>query len=255
MNRFLRLIRLVPVYLFLYVPILVLIGFSFNDSKYSVVWKGFTWKWYSRLLDNTQLMDAALNTLTVAVLAASLATALGVLAAVALHRYRFAGRSAMKAGLFVLMMSPDIVMGVSLLMLFVLLGMAPGFWPLLLAHVTFCLPFVTTTVLSRLKGFDPHLIEAAQDLGAGEFRTFRHVILPLCWPAVLAGWLLSFTLSMDDVIISFFVTGPDFDILPLRIYSMVRMGVKPDVNALSAFMVGLTVILVFTSQLLLRKKK
>lgn len=247
--------RLVPVYVFLYLPIVVLIIFSFNDSKYSAAWKGFTWKWFVRLSGNTQLVEAALNSLTIALIAATIATALGVLLAVALFRYRFRGRDMMQAGLFVVMMSPDIVMGVALLLLFVLIGLSPGFWPLLMAHVTFCIPFVSATVYSRLKDFDPHLIEAAEDLGAGEFRTFRHVILPMAMPAVFAGWLLSFTLSMDDVIISFFVTGPDFEILPLRIYSMVKMGVKPDVNALSAIMVGITVCCVFLSQILMRKKK
>jgi spermidine/putrescine transport system permease protein len=254
-RRFSTALRLLPVYLFLYLPIIVLVIFSFNDSKYSTAWKGFTWKWYVKLMGNDQLLDAALNSLTIAVLAATLATCLGTLLAVALYRYRFHGKNILKAGVFVIMMSPDIVMGVSLLLLFMLLGMEPGFWPLLIAHVTFCTPFVTATVMSRLNGFDPHLIEAAEDLYAGEYKTFRHIILPMCLPAVLAGWLLSFTLSMDDVIISFFVTGPDFEILPLRIYAMVRMGVKPDVNALSAIMVGITVCLVFTSQLLMRKKK
>ncbi|WP_147822805.1 spermidine/putrescine ABC transporter permease PotC [Desulfovibrio sp. IOR2] len=247
--------RLLPVYVFLYLPLAVLITFSFNSSKYSTAWKGFTWQWYTKLAANSQLVEAALNSLTIATLAASIASGLGVLLAVALFRYRFKGRDMMQASLFVVMMSPDIVMGVSLLLLFVAVGMSPGFWPLLTAHVTFCIPFVTATVYSRLKGFDPHLIEAAEDLGAGEFRTFRHVILPMIMPAVLAGWLLSFTLSMDDVIISFFVTGPDFEILPLRIFAMVKMGVKPDVNALSAIMVGITVCCVFVSHLLMRKRK
>lgn len=173
----------------------------------------------------------------------------------ALYRYRFRGKQIMQSVLFILMVSPDIVMGVALLVLFMSLGLKPGFLTLLLAHTTFCLPFVTVTVSSRLAGFDGHLIEAAQDLGAGEFQAFRHVLLPMLLPAVVAGWLLSFTLSMDDVIISFFVTGPEFDILPLRVYSMVRLGVKPDVNALSAIMFGLTVVIVFTSQLLLRRKR
>ncbi|MDD4732001.1 MAG: spermidine/putrescine ABC transporter permease PotC [Desulfovibrio sp.] len=255
MSMLRRLLGLLPVYVFLYLPIAVLITFAFNDSKYSVSWKGFTWKWFGKLLENTQLMDAAVNSLTVAVLSASAATVLGVLAAVALYRYRFQGKRLMQSALFVVMVSPDIVMGVALLVLFMTLGLKPGFLTLFLAHTTFCLPFVTVTVSSRLAGFDGHLLEAAQDLGAGEFRAFRHVLLPMLFPAVLAGWLLSFTLSMDDVIISFFVTGPEFDILPLRVYSMVRLGVKPDVNALSAIMFGLTVVIVFTSQLLLRRKR
>ncbi|MGE4551501.1 MAG: spermidine/putrescine ABC transporter permease PotC [Desulfovibrionaceae bacterium] len=250
-----RFVRLAPVYLFLYLPVLVLIVFSFNDSKYTVTWHGFTWRWYQRLFENAQLMDAAVHSLTVAILAASLATVLGLLAAVALYRYRFRGKTLLSSGMYVVMVSPDIVMGVALLVLFIALGLTPGFFTLLLAHITFCLPFVAVTVFSRLQGLDRNLIEAAQDLGASEFNAFRHVILPLAWPAVLAGWLLSFTLSMDDVIISFFVTGQNFEILPLRVYSMVRLGVKPDVNALSALIIGVTVTCVFSAHILLRRKR
>ena len=250
-----RLLQFAPVYLFLYAPILVLIVFAFNDSRYTVSWKGFTWQWFARLFENRQLVDAALNSMKVAVLSASLSTALGVLAAVSLYRYRFRLRTVLSTSLYVVMISPDIVMGVSLLILFIGLGLTPGFVPLLMAHVTFCLPFVAVTVHSRLRGLDSHLIEAAQDLGASEFEAFRHVILPLAWPAVLGGWLLAFTLSLDDVVISFFVTGQDFEILPLRIYSMVRMGVKPDVNALSAVIIAVTVVCVFTAQILLRRRK
>ncbi len=247
--------RLLPVYIFLYTPMAALVAFSFNNSKFSTAWKGFTWQWYARLASNTQLMDAAINSLTIAILSATIATVLGVLLAVALFRYRFCGRRAVQAGLFVVMMSPDIVLGISLLLLFVLMGIRPGFLPLLTAHTTFCLPFVVATVYSRLKGFDPHVIEAAEDLGASEYQAFKNVILPMIMPAVAAGWLLSFTLSMDDVIISFFMTGPDYEVLPLQIYSMVKMGVKPDVNALSTIMIGVTVCLVFVSQLLMRKTK
>ncbi|MEF2144474.1 MAG: spermidine/putrescine ABC transporter permease PotC [Desulfovibrionaceae bacterium] len=255
MNMLWKLVRIVPVYIFLYLPLVVLVVFSFNDSKLSVVWKGFTWKWFDKLLHNTQLMDAAFNSLLVAALSASAATILGLLAALALYRYRFRCKALLRSALFVVMVSPDIVMGVAFLVLFMCLGLKPGFLTLFLAHTTFCLPFVTVTVHSRLMGFDDNLLEAAHDLGAGEFQAIRHVLLPLLAPAVLAGWLLSFTLSMDDVIISFFVTGPDFDILPLRVYSLVRLGIKPDVNALSAIMFGLTVAIVLTSQFLLRRKK
>jgi len=255
MSRLVKAAYAVLVYLFLYTPIAVLIAFSFNDSKYGASWRGFTFKWYDALAQDAALLDAALNSLLVAALAATAATALGTLAAVALHQYRFRGRRLTQTCLFVTMMSPDIVMGVSLLVLFVSLGLTPGFLTLLLAHVTFCLPFVAVTVYSRLAGFDPHLVEAAQDLGAGEFDTFRLVILPMLMPAVAAGWLLSFTLSMDDVIVSFFTTGPTFEVLPLRIYSMVKVGVKPVVNALSAILVGATVVIVLTSHLLLGEKK
>lgn len=250
-----RLAGLLPVYVFLYLPLAVLVALSFNASRFMTSWQGFTFKWYAKLAANPMLVAAAWHSVLVAVLAATLATVLGTMTAYALYRYRFSGRALMRAGLGVVMLQPDIVMGVSLLMLFILLGMTPGFLTLLLAHVTFCLPFAAVTVGARLKALDPNLIEAAKDLGAGEYRAFRHVILPNAVAAVAAGWLLSFTLSMDDVIISFFVTGPQFEILPLRIYSMVRMGVKPDVNALSAIMIGVTAILVLASQFLLRRRK
>ena len=153
-----------------------------------------------------------------------------------------------------LMMTPDIVMGIALLILFASLSLPLGFWTLLLAHVTFNIPFVVVTVLGRIGGFDRHLIEAARDLGATEFQVFHKILLPLLAPAVVAGWLLSFTLSMDDVMVSFFVTGPSFEILPLKIYSMVRLGVTPEINALCTIMLGVTLGMILIAQLLLREK-
>jgi spermidine/putrescine transport system permease protein len=200
-------------------------------------------------------MDAALNTLMVATLAATFASALGTLAALVLHRYRFPGRKVLHGSIFVLTVSPDIVMGIAMLMFFIAAKIELGFLTLLIAHITLCLPFVAVTVLARLAEFDENIIEAAKDLGATESRAFRHIILPMIMPAVAAGWLLSFTLSMDDVLISFFVTGPTFEILPLKIYSMVRLGVKPDINALSAVMFTLTVVLVLAAHALTRTRR
>lgn len=255
MLQFMKNTYLAMVYLFLYIPVLVLMVFSFNSSKYAIGWKGFSLKWYAELFSNAQLLDAAFNSLIIAFFSATAATILGTLTAFSLFRYDYPGKRLMHSMLFVVIMSPDIVMGVSLLILFVAAGMEPGFSTLLLAHITFCLPFVAVTVASRLDGFDRHIVEAAQDLGADEFAAFRHIVLPLIMPAILAGWLLSFTLSMDDVIISFFVTGPGFEILPLKIYSMVKLGVKPVVNALCTIMVSVTVLIVFISQFLLRERK
>lgn len=255
MKALARTAYLLLIYGFFYLPILVLIVYSFNDSKHALTWQGFTWDWYDSLFANTELLQVALNSVLLAVLAASLATLLGTMTAVALYRYSFAGKQLLHGLLFVLIMSPEIVMGISLLILFISLRLPLGFGTLLLAHITFCLPFVVVTVLSRISGFDQHLIEAARDLGASEFQTFRRVLLPLLMPAVMAGWLLSFTLSMDDVIISFFVTGPTFEILPLKIYSMVRLGVKPEINALCTVMFGLTLLVVFISQVLLRERR
>ncbi|MDD2814749.1 MAG: spermidine/putrescine ABC transporter permease PotC [Thiotrichaceae bacterium] len=243
------------IYGFLYFPILILIIYSFNDSKYSFAWKGFTLNWYHQLFDNQELLEVALNSLMVAVVSASVATLIGTLTAVALYRYHFFGKKVLYGLIYILIMSPEIVMGISLLILFIALSMPLGFWTLLLSHITFCIPFVVITVFGRLSGFNKAIIEAAKDLGASEFATFRLVVLPMLMPAVIAGWLLSFTLSMDDVIISFFVTGPNFQLLPLKIYSMVKLGVKPEINALSTIMFIITLIIVIIAQSLLREKK
>jgi spermidine/putrescine transport system permease protein len=255
MKRTAQYLYIVLVYGFLYIPIIVLIVYSFNDSKYSLAWQGFTGEWYHNLCDDSELLEVAANSVLIALLAATLATVIGTMTAVALYRYQFFGKQLLNALIFILIMSPDIVMGISLLILFVSLHLPLGFWTLLLAHITFCIPFVVVTVLSRISGFDKYLIEAARDLGANEFQTFYRILLPLLMPALIAGWLLSFTLSMDDVIISFFVTGPTFEILPLKIYSMVRLGVKPEINALCTIMLGLTLIIVLIVQALLKEKR
>ncbi|MBU3825120.1 MAG: spermidine/putrescine ABC transporter permease PotC [Candidatus Oceanisphaera merdipullorum] len=245
---------LLLVFAYLYIPIGVLIANAFNRSKFGIRWEGFTLEWFTRLANNASLMEAARHSLSIALLSASAAALIGTLAAVALYRYRFRGKKFVGGMLFVVLMSPDIVMAISLLALFVTLGIALGFWSLLFAHITFCLPFVVITVYSRLKGFDVRMLEAAKDLGASEAVTFRRIILPLAMPAIAAGWLLSFTLSLDDVIVSSFVTGPSYEILPLKIYSMVKVGVSPEVNALATLMLGLSLVLVIVAQLLLRKK-
>ena len=242
------------VYGFLYLPMAVLVAYSFNASPYGTHWDQLDWQWYRNLQEDQALIEATRNSLAVAALAATLGTAIGTLGAVCLRLYRLPGRAFFQGLLFVTLMSPEIVMGVSLLVLFIAVRLPLGFGSLLLAHVTFCLPFVTVTVLSRLKDFDPRLLEAARDLGASEGQAIRHVVLPLALPAIAAGWLLSFTLSLDDVVVSFFVTGPDFEVLPLRIYSMVRMGVKPEVNALAALLFSLSLLFVTVSQRLLNRK-
>jgi len=239
---------------FLYLPLAVLVLFSFNSSKYGIRWESSTLDWYRSLATDATLVGAAFNTLWIATLAASLACIIGTLGAIGIFRYRFKGRAVLQGLLSVTLMSPDIVMAVSLLVLFIALHVKLGFLTLLLSHTTFCLPFVTMTVLSRLQGFDPHLIEAAQDLGADEWQAMCQVVLPLAMPAILAGWLLSFTISIDDVVVSFFVTGPEFEVLPLKIYSMVRLGVKPEVNALASLMFVISLLVVSAAQGLLQRK-
>ncbi|EQB9043066.1 spermidine/putrescine ABC transporter permease PotC [Vibrio cholerae] len=254
MGRSIRFSFMSLVYLFLYLPIIVLIANSFNENKFGIKWGGFTTKWYHALMNNDSLMQAAWHSINVAVFSATAATLIGSLTAVALFRYQFKGKKVVSGMLFVVMMSPDIVMAISLLDLFLVMGAKLGFFTLLIAHITFCLPFVVVTVYTRLNGFDVKMLEAAKDLGAGEWVILKKIILPLAKPAVAAGWLLSFTLSLDDVIISSFVTGPTYEILPLKIYSMVKVGISPEVNALATVMLVVSLVLVVASQLLAREK-
>ena len=253
MSRLLRNIFMFVVYAYLYIPIIILITNSFNEDRYGLSWKGFSWNWYERLFNNDTLIQAAFHSVTIAFFAATLATIVGGLTAIALYRYRFRGKQAVSGMLFIVMMSPDIVMAVSLLALFMVVGISLGFWSLLLAHVTFCLPYVTVTIFSRLNGFDARMLEAAKDLGASEVTILRKIILPLALPAVVSGWLLSFTISLDDVVVSSFVSGVSYEILPLRIFSLVKTGVTPEVNALATIMIVLSLGLVILSQLVARK--
>jgi spermidine/putrescine transport system permease protein len=252
--RWLRRAYLALVYLLLYLPIAVLVVFSFNASRNPYRWQELSLDWYARLWDNEALMRAAVNSLLLATSAALLSTLIGTLTAVALHRYRFRGKRLLNGMLFVVMMSPDIVLAISLLVLFIVLGIKLGYVSLLLAHVTFCLPFVVVTVYARLSGFNTQILEAARDLGASEWQMLRSVLVPIIFPAVMAGWLLGFTLSLDDVVVSVFVTGPTFEVLPLRIYSMVRLGVKPEVNALAAVLLVLSLLALLASQYFLSRK-
>ena len=253
MSRLLRNIFMFVVYAYLYIPIIILVTNSFNEDRYGLSWKGFSWNWYERLFNNDTLIQAAFHSVTIAFFAATLATIVGGLTAIALYRYRFRGKQAVSGMLFIVMMSPDIVMAVSLLALFMVVGISLGFWSLLLAHVTFCLPYVTVTIFSRLNGFDARMLEAAKDLGASEVTILRKIILPLALPAVVSGWLLSFTISLDDVVVSSFVSGVSYEILPLRIFSLVKTGVTPEVNALATIMIVLSLGLVMLSQLVTRE--
>lgn len=255
MSRLLRNVFLFVVYAYLYIPIIILISNSFNNDRFGNTWKGFGFQWYERLFNNDTLIQAAIHSITIAFFAASLATIIGTLTAIALYRYRFRGKQAISGMLFIVMMSPDIVMAVSLLALFMIVGISLGFWSLLLAHVTFCLPYVVVSVFSRLKGFDNKMLEAAKDLGAGEVTILRKIILPLALPAIVSGWLLSFTISLDDVVVSSFVSGVSYEILPLKIFSLVKTRVTPEVNALATLMIIFSLILVILSQLVAKRGK
>ena len=185
MNRVLKSFFMFVVYAFLYIPIIILVINSFNADRYGLTWKGFSWNWYERLFSNDTLIQAATNSITIAFFAATFATLIGALTSIALYRYRFRGKQFVGGMLFVVMMSPDIVMAVSLLALFMLVGVALGFWSLLLAHITFCLPYVVVTVSSRLNDFDSKMLEAAKDLGASEFTILRKILFPLLLPGII----------------------------------------------------------------------
>ena len=254
-SKLLKALYIAVVYLFLYMPLAVAIVFSFNDASNSNAWSGFTTKWYASLLHDQSLIKSAVRSLFLAASSATVSTVVGTIMAIALHRYRFIGQKVVFGSLSVIMMSPEIIQGVSLAMIFIVLGIPLGFTTLLLAHTVFCFPFVTMTVLARLKGVSRTLAEAAADLGANDVSIVRRILIPLIVPAVFAGWLMSFTLSIDDVIISFFVSGKSYEILPLKIYSMVRTGIQPDVNALCSALFFVTFAVVMISYRLVRDRK
>jgi putrescine transport system permease protein len=228
----------------LYLPILVLIGYSFNASPLISVWGGFSTSWYVKLLHNRELLDAGLLSLEVAVAASTAAVVLGTLAAIALVRFaRFPGRLLLTGMVTAPLVMPEVITGTTQLLLFVSLLQTfswphRGFLTIVLAHITFCIAYVTVTVQSRLQGADRSLEEAAQDLGAGPTRAFLEITLPLISPAIVSSWLLSFTLSLDDLVISSFVTGPGATTLPMLIYSKVKLGVSPDINALASLIIA-----------------
>jgi spermidine/putrescine transport system permease protein len=240
-------------YSFLYVPILILIIFSFNKSRLNAVWTGFTFEWYGKLMQNSDVLAAAKNSLTVGAVSTIVATMIGTFAAVGMYRYHFRGKTALDGMLYLPIVIPEIVMGISLLAFFALVKIPLGIMTLVIAHITFCIPFVVVIVRARLEGFDRSLEEAARDLGANEWQTFTKVTLPIIGPGILAGALLSFTLSIDDVIISFFVAGPSSTTLPLKIFSMVKFGVSPEINALSTLMLVITLTIAVFAQARLNK--
>lgn len=223
---------------FLYVPILVLVLYSFNASRLVTVWGGFSTRWYGALLSDGPLREAAWISLRVGLVTAAVATGLGTLAALALARpWGFHGRPLFTALVYAPMVMPEVITGLSLLLLFVAVDLDRGFWTIAIAHATFATGFVAVVVGARLAGLDPALSEAAADLGATPAKAFLTVTLPLLAPAVAAGFLLAFTLSLDDLVIASFVSGPGATTLPMRIYGAVRLGVTPEINAASTLMI------------------
>ena len=241
---------------FLYLPILILVIYSFNASRMVTVWGGFSTEWYVSLLSNAELLDAAWVTLRIALLSATVATVLGTLAAVTLVRYgRFPGRTLFSGMIYAPLVMPDVITGLSLLLLFVAMGFARGFWTIVLAHITFSMCFVAVVVQSRLVSFDRSLEEAALDLGCPPFKTFMLITLPIILPAVVAGWMLAFTLSLDDLVIASFTSGPGATTLPMKIYSQVRLGVTPEINAVSTILVGLVALGVIAASIVTKRRE
>jgi len=242
------------VYFFLHLPILVLVVFSFNSSKFSVDWRGFTLQWYQRLLERPDILRGLKASLIVGGTATVISTLLGTLLALALGRQRFRGRRAFEGFLYVPIVTPEIVTGISLLLLFALLKVPLGLTTITIAHVAFCISFVVVVVLARIQGMDENLEEAAMILGADEITTFWKVTVPQLWPGILSGALLAFTMSFDDFVITSFVSGPGSSTLPIVVYSMVRKNVEPSINAISTIILLATSILIYVADRLARAK-
>ncbi|MBC5637941.1 ABC transporter permease [Ornithinibacillus massiliensis] len=242
------------VFLFFYIPIMFVIIYSFNDSKLGTVWTGFTLDWYSSIFQNHQLINATMNSLYLAVISTVIATILGTLAALALYRYTFIGKKAVEFLFYIPVVIPDIVVAVALLAIYGILNVSLGLNTAIPGHVAITISYVMLVVLARLSSFDSSLEEAAKDLGANEWQTFWKVTFPLIFPGILAGGLLAFTISLDEFVISFFTLGPGDNTLPVLVYSMVRLGVSPEVNVLSTIIIVIMFIVVTIVGLNMRKK-
>jgi putrescine transport system permease protein len=235
---------------FLYAPIAILVIYSFNASRLVTVWGGWSVRWYAALAEDRAMIDAALASFGIAVASAALATVFGTMAALALTRFRFRGRLPFAAMIYAPLVMPEVITGLSLLLLFVAIGLDRGFFTIIIAHTTLTMCFVTVVVQSQLVSFDRSLEEAAMDLGCPPGRTFFAVTLPLIMPAVIAGFLLAFSLSLDDLVVASFTTGPGATTLPIRIYSEVRLGVKPEINAVCTIFIAVVAVAVVAGSLI-----
>ena len=256
-------------FLFLYVPIIVLVAFSFNDSRLGARWEGFTTRWYGEMLRNEAILDAFWNSIIVAVISTTIATIFGTMTAIAMERFQFKGRRTYDGILYLPVIIPDIVMGVALLAFFSLIigwlnttfgldsanAIRPGLVTVIIAHVAFNISFVAIVVRTSLRELDPAFEEAAQDLGADEWTMFRKITLPLIMPGILGGALLAFTLSLDDFVITFFTTGPGGTTLPIEVFGRIRRAISPEINAISTVMLGMSMLLIIVSQLVQRRAR
>ena len=235
------------VLLLLFLPIFILVAFSFNESRLNVIFTGFTFSWYARLFANPDLLEAFKNTALIALLSTAISTVLGTISAVGLRKFKFKGSAIIDKLIYIPIVIPEIVLGISLLSVFTLAQLELSFWTVLLAHISFSVPFVITSVRSTLYALPRNTEEAAEDLGANKWQIFFKVTLPLIMPGVVSGALLAFTLSLDDVVISYFAAGPGANTLPLYIYANIKTGISPDVNALTSLMLIFTIIVLTTT--------
>ena len=241
---------LIIIFLFLYLPIIVLIVYSFNKSKYGGLWAGFTLQWYEQLFEDKSIISSLYNTFLVAIMASIVSTVIGTLASIGIHSMRPKNKNIMLNMSYISMINPDIVIGVSLLSLFSLFHFLKlGYLTLILAHITLCVPYVVFAVLPKLQQLNPNLAEAAQDLGATPIQTFFKIILPEIKPGIISGIIMSFTLSLDDFIVSFFTTGSGISTLSIKVYSMTKRGVSPKINALTSLMLLVIVTLMVVIQI------
>ena len=247
-HKHLKNIFILIVFLFLYLPIITLIIFSFNTSSLNIVFEGFTLDWYAKLFSNSALLEALLNTIIVSVVSTGVSTIIGSLAAIGLYKFNFWGKELINKLL------PEIVLGISLLSVYTLLKLDLGMGTLIISHIAFSIPFVIISVRTVLNSTNFQIEEAAHDLGANELKTFFYVIIPEIMPGIISGATLAFTLSLDDVIISYFTAGPGSNTLPLQIYSMIKTGITPDVNALTTLMIVVIMIVLMISSLIQIRK-
>lgn len=253
-NKILKNLFIVLVFIFLYLPILALIAFSFNDSKLNIVFEGFTLEWYKTLFTNTTLLESLGNTLIVAITSTVISTIVGTLAAIGLYKYDFKGKDFINSLLYIPVVIPEIVLGISLLSIYTLMKLNLGLGTLIISHIAFSIPYVIISIRTVISSMNWQIEEAAHDLGASDFLTFRKIILPEIIPGIISGATLAFTLSLDDVIISYFTTGPGSNTLPLQIYSMIKTGITPDVNALTTLIILVVMIILFTSTIIQARK-
>ena len=239
---------------FLYLPIIILIVYSFNSSKMNIIFENFTFSWYKNLFDNKELLEAFMNTMIIAITSTVVSTIIGVISAVGLNKYNFKLKKIINILIYIPIVIPEIVLGISLLSMYTLVKLDLGMFTLILSHIAFSIPYVIVSVRSALSESSKNYEEAAYDLGASKFQTFFRVTLPLIMPGVISGATLAFTLSMDDVVISYFTAGPGSNTLPLKIYSMIKTGITPDVNAMSTLLLVATIIILTASVMIQGRK-